>query len=159
LGGNINDFHKSEMNIEENKNNTDKKNNLNTIKNSLKKNLNGLFYHIGKFNKNYYGSKSCLILLNKLIDAEFNPEYKIYINVLKQKKLDEIKIMNLIEFSKINNNRCQEYVFNILYNLVDNFNSIDKKKSFLIEVGGEDKFIEKFMKWIKNKNEGKNYFI
>jgi hypothetical protein len=31
--------------------------------------------------------------------------------------------------------------------------------SFLNEVGGEDKFIEKFMKWIKNKNDGKNYFI
>ena len=162
LGGNINDFHKSEINIEDNKNNnTDKKNNLNnnTIKNCVKKNLNGLFYHIGKFNKNYYGSKSCLILLNKLINAEFNPEYEIYINVLKQKKLDEIKIMNLIEFSKINNYRCQEYVFNILYNLVDNFNSIDKKKTFLNEVGGEEKFIEKFMKWIKNKNDGKNYFI
>ena len=125
----------------------------------MKKNLNGLFFHIGKFNSNYYGSKSCLILLNKLINPEFNPEFELYINVLKQRKIDEIKIMNLIEFSKINNFRCQEYVFNILYYLVDNFNSLDKKKTFLNEIGGEDIFIEKFFLWTKNKNEGNDNFI
>ena len=154
LGGNINDFQKSAI-IKEDNNSTDKKN----IKRCLKKNLNGLFFHIGKFNSNYYGSKSCLILLNKLINPEFNPEFELYINVLKQRKIDEIKIMNLIEFSKINNFRCQEYVFNILYYLVDNFNSLDKKKTFLIELGGEDFFIEKFFLWTKNKNEGNDNFI
>ena len=154
LGGNINDFQKSAI-IKEDNNSTDKKN----IKRCLKKNLNGLFFHIGKFNSNYYGSKSCLILLNKLINPEFNPEFELYINVLKQRKIDEIKIMNLIEFSKINNFRCQEYVFNILYYLVDNFNSLDKKKTFLIELGGEDFFFEKFFLWTKNKNEGNDNFI
>ena len=64
--------------------------------------LKGLFYYIGDFDNNVLLSVSCLNLLVKLLDNEFNPEVDIYLRIFKTRKISDYQSMKLDEIIKYN---------------------------------------------------------
>ena len=62
--------------------------------------LRGLFYYIGDFDNNLLLSISCLDLLVKLLDNEFNPEIEIYLKVFKTRRISDYQSMKLEEIIK-----------------------------------------------------------
>ena len=106
--------------------------------------LNGLLCHIGKFEENYLGARSCLLLLNKIFERDFNPEVDIYIKLFKKIDVKFIKQMNLCRFSSINNCINQKLCFNILNIYVDGY-SEKKQIKILTELNANNSFITKFL--------------
>ena len=64
--------------------------------------LKGLFYYIGDFDNNVLLSFSCLNLLVKLLDNEFNPEVDKYLRIFKTRKISDYQSMKLDEIIKYN---------------------------------------------------------
>ena len=62
--------------------------------------LRGLFYYIGNFDNNILLSISCLDLLVKLLDNEFNPEIEIYLKIFKTRRISDYQTMRLEEIIK-----------------------------------------------------------
>ena len=62
--------------------------------------LRGLFYYIGNFDNNILLSISCLDLLVKLLDNEFNPEIEIYLKIFKTRRISDYQTMKLEEMIK-----------------------------------------------------------
>ena len=125
----------------ENKEVIDEENNNNIKSNSY---LNGLLYNIGKFEENYLGARSCLLLLNKIFERDFNPEVDVYIKLFKKIDLKFIKQMNLCKFSSINNCINQKLCFNILNIYVGGY-SEQKQIKILTELNANNSFITKFL--------------
>ena len=127
--------------IKENKEVIDAENNNNIKFNSY---LNGLLYNIGKFEENYLGARSCLLLLNKIFERDFNPEVDVYIKLFKKIDVKFIKQMNLCKFSSINNCINQILCFNILNIYVGGY-SEQKQIKILTELNANNSFITKFL--------------
>jgi hypothetical protein len=125
----------------ENKEVIDEENNNNIKSNSY---LNGLLYNIGKFEENYLGARSCLLLLNKIFERDFNPEVDVYIKLFKKIDIKFIKQMNLYKFSSINNCINQKLCFNILNIYVGGY-SEQKQIKILTELNANNSFITKFL--------------
>ena len=125
----------------ENKEVIDEENNNNIKSNSY---LNGLLYNIGKFEENYLGARSCLLLLNKIFERDFNPEVDVYIKLFKKIDIKFIKQMNLCKFSSINNCINQKLCFNILNIYVGGY-SEQKQIKILTELNANNSFITKFL--------------
>ena len=64
--------------------------------------LKGLFYYIGDFSNNILLSFSCLELLVKLLNNEFNPDVDIYLRIFKTRKISDYQSMRLEEIMKKN---------------------------------------------------------
>lgn len=111
--------------------------------------LDGLFYYIGNYEKNYLGAKSALNLLNKIFERRFNPEIDRYIVLLKKIDVKYIKIMNLCKFALTNNCLNQKLCYNILKIYVDGLDE-DNITKILTELGADSDFIDKFLE---------NYYI
>ena len=106
--------------------------------------LDGLFYYIGNFEKNYLGAKSALNLLNKIFERRFNPEIDKYIAILKKFDVKYIKLMNLCKFAVTNNCLNQKLCFNILKMFVDGLDEGNIIK-ILKELEADADFIDKFL--------------
>ena len=106
--------------------------------------LDGLFYYIGNFEKNYLGAKSALNLLNKIFERRFNPEIDKYISILKKFDVKYIKLMNLCKFAVTNNCLNQKLCFNILKMFVDGLDEGNIIK-ILKELEADADFIDKFL--------------
>ena len=111
--------------------------------NNSKSNLEGLLYYIGKFEENYYGARSCLILLNKIFERDFNPEIDIYIKLFKKLDIKFIKKMNLCKFSSISNCINQKLCFNLINIYTNGYNEKTQIK-ILNELSVDSNFINKF---------------
>ena len=127
--------------IKENKEVLDDENNNNIKSNSY---LNGLLYNIGKFEENYLGARSCLLLLNKIFERDFNTEVDLYIKLFKKTDVKFIKQMNLCKFASINNCINQKLCFNILNIYVGGY-SEKKQIKILTELNASNSFITKFI--------------
>ena len=117
--------------------------------------LDGLFYYIGDYEKNYLGAKSCLNLLNKIFERRFNPEIDKYINLLKKLDISCIKLMNLCKFSLTNNCLNQKLCFNILKIYVDGLeenNIIQILKKLDADTNLINKFFENYYTDNNNNN-------
>ena len=64
--------------------------------------IKGLFYYIGDYDKNILLSFSCLDLLVKLLDNEFNPEVDLYLRIFKTRRIIDYQSMRLEEIIKNN---------------------------------------------------------
>ena len=106
--------------------------------------LNGLLYYIGKYEENYLGARSCLLLLNKIFERDFNPEVDLYIKLFKKIDVKFIKQMNLCKFASINNYINQKLCFNILNIYVGGY-SEKKQIKILSELNANNSFITKFI--------------
>ena len=106
--------------------------------------LDGLFYYIGNYEKNYLGAKSALNLLNKIFERRFNPEIDKYIVLLKKLDINVIKVMNLCKFALTNNCLNQKLCFNILKIYLDGLDEDNIIKN-LKELEADAIFIEKFL--------------
>ena len=106
---------------------------LNTI-NEEENKINGLFYIIGKSNKNTLLTVGALELLNKLMDTEYNPDADLYINIFKSCKIKHYKMLNLNDIIKLNKsgNRITENSMKLL-KLIFYDKSRDEYKQVLIE--------------------------
>ena len=101
----------NEQNISDKKDNLINLENNNNIINNKDENedsvedyliLNGLFYYIGDFDTNILLSFSCLDLLVKLLDNEFNPEVEKYLKIFKTRKIRDYQTMKLNDIIKYN---------------------------------------------------------
>ena len=111
--------------------------------------LDGLFYYIGNYEKNYLGAKSALNLLNKIFERRFNPEIDKYMALLKKFDIKYIRLMNLCKLSLTNNCLNQKLCFNILKMYVDGLDEGNIIK-ILKELEADTNFIDKFLE---------NYYI
>ncbi len=117
--------------------------------------LDGLFHHIGNYEKNYLGAKSCLNLLNKIFERRFNPEIDKYIELLKKLDVNYIKQMNLCKFALANNCLNQKLCFNIIKIYVDGLeeeNIVKIMKQFDADSSLVDKFLENYYTDDNNNN-------
>ena len=117
--------------------------------------LDGLFYYIGDYEKNYLGAKSCLNLLNKIFERRFNPEIDKYINLLTKLDISCIKLMNLCKFSLTNNCLNQKLCLNILKIYVDGLeenNIIQILKELYADTNLINKFLENYYTDNNNNN-------
>ena len=64
--------------------------------------IDGLFQQIGDYKNNVFSAVGSLDLLEKLLNAEYNPDYEIYINIYKNMKIYEYKYMKLNDIIKNN---------------------------------------------------------
>jgi len=62
--------------------------------------LKGLFYHCGRIKENYFGAESCLNLLYKLLQFDYNPDCEKFVACLRMSRLDNIKKIKLEEHLK-----------------------------------------------------------
>ena len=106
--------------------------------------LDGLFYYIGNYEKNYLGAKSALNLLNKIFERRFNPEIDKYIALLKKLDIKYIKLMNLCKFALTNNCLNQKLCYNILKIYVDGLDE-DTITKILKELDADTNFIDNFL--------------
>ena len=111
--------------------------------NNSNSSLEGLLYYVGKFDINYYGARSCLILLNKLFERDFNPEIDIYIKLFKKLDIKFIKKMNLCKFSSISNCINLKLCFNLINIYTNGYNEKTQIK-ILNELSVDSNFINKF---------------
>ena len=128
-------------------------NNIINIKNDLFSSeeipriIRGIFYHIGNYKLNNYGSKSCMNFLLKLLDNEINPEAELYINIYKSQKMENFSLMNLPEFAQ---QYCNYY--NNCYKLIkiylsNKYNNDDELDKYLYQIGNEN-FVKSYKDWI-----------
>jgi len=59
--------------------------------------LKGLLEHCGRIKENYFGAESCLWLLNKFLQFEFNPDCEKFVGVMKMARIENIRKMRLQE--------------------------------------------------------------
>ena len=114
-------------------------NNKKTIFNDIEKDaddnniLKGLFYYIGDFENNILLSLSCLDLLAKLLDNEFNPEIESYLKIFKTRRIKDYQSMRLEEIIK--NNRvgpkANKNAFKLLSILMEDKNKDLIKKTLI----------------------------
>ena len=90
--------------------------------------LRGLFYYIGNFDNNILLSISCLDLLVKLLDNEFNPEIEIYLKIFKTRRISDYQTMKLEEIIKNHKGgvKATKNALKLLSILMD-----DKNKEFI----------------------------
>ena len=126
--------------------NINNSNNINIIEDEfINKNpeiLEGLFYNIGNFEENYLGARSCLQLLKKLFESQFNPEVDRYINIFKKIDIKFIKKMNLCKFSTLNGCINQKICFEILNIYIGGYDEKQQIK-ILTELNANDSIIDK----------------
>ena len=67
----------------------------------------GLFHYIGEFDNNILLSISCLNILVKLLDNEFNPEVELYLKLFKSRKITDYQLMRLEDIIKYNKGGIQ----------------------------------------------------
>ena len=106
--------------------------------------LEGLFYYIGNFEENYFGARSCLLLLNKFFERNFNPEVDIYINIFQKIDIKFIKKMNLCKLSTINNCINQKLCFDIINLYIKEYDEEEQIK-ILRDLNADDQFINRFL--------------
>ena len=97
----------------------------------------GLFHYIGEFDTNVLLSISCLNLLVKLLDNEFNPEVELYLKLFRMRKSSDFQIMRLEDIIKYNKGGVQST------------NNAIKLLSILVEEKGKD-YIKKYL--VKDEN-------
>ena len=97
----------------------------------------GLFHYIGEFDDNILLSISCLNLLVKLLDNEFNPEVELYLKLFRTRRSNDFQLMKLEEIIKYNKGGVQST------------NNAIKILSILVEEKGKE-YIKKFI--IKDEN-------
>ena len=92
--------------------------------------LKGIFFYIGDFNNNVLLSCSCLELLVKLLDNEFNPDAEQYIGIFKTRRMSDYQNMRLEEIIKSNKGgaKASQNAFKILSILIDGKNKEMIKK-------------------------------
>ena len=92
--------------------------------------LKGLFFYIGDFNNNVLLSCSCLELLTKLLDNEFNPDAELYLKIFKTRRITDYKNMRLEEIIKSNKGgaKASQNAFKILSIIIDEKNKEIIKK-------------------------------
>ena len=122
-------------------NNSEKSSN---IGDKIESSLEGLLYYIGNFEENYLGARSCLILVNKIFEREFNPEIDIYCKLFKKLDIKHIKKMNLTKFSLINNCINQKLCFNLINIYVNGYNE-QKQIKILNDLNADSNLINKFL--------------
>ena len=83
--------------------------------------LKGLFFYIGDFNNNVLLSCSCLELLVKLLDNEFNPDADQYLGIFKTRRMTDYQNMRLEELIRSNKGgaKASQNAFKILSILID----------------------------------------
>jgi len=96
-------------------------------------NLKGLFYYIGDFDNNILLSFSCLELLVKLLDNEFNPEVEQYLSIFKTRRIIDYQSMKLDEIIKNKKGgvKAKKYALKLLSILVKNKNKDMIQKSLI----------------------------
>ena len=109
--------------------------------------IRGIFFHIGNYKLNNYGSKSCMNFLLKLLDTEINPEAELYINIYKNQNIENFSLMNLPELATKNGNN-----FNNCYKLIQiyisqKYNNNEELNKYLYEIGN-DNFVKSYKNWI-----------
>ena len=111
--------------------------------------LNGLFYHIGNYEgENYLLSITCLDLLVKLLDIQYNQQADIYVRVFKERKLADYQKLNLegIIKNKIGGDKTVQNALKLLCILFSDKNK-EQYKQFLLK----DKLvIRQFNTYYKN---------
>lgn len=95
---------------------------------------------------NTLGSESCLDLLGKLLDYEFNPEYERYIYVLREKKFENLKTMNLSQYLHTNSSNIVNTVFKIISAIMGDEDS----KEFLRMIINNESIINKYEAWYEH---------
>ena len=124
--------------------NVNKANNINTIDEKILTSLEGLLFYIGNFQKNYFGARNCLLLVNKIFERDFNPEVDMYIKLFKTIDIKYIKQMNLTKFAIINNCINQKLCFNLINIYVNGYNE-KKQIKILNDLNADSNFINKFL--------------
>ena len=119
--------------------------------------LDGLFFYIGNYEKNYLGAKSTLNLLNKIFERRFNPEIDRYIAFLKKLDIKYIKLMNLCKFALTNNCLNQNLCYNILKIYIDGLDE-DNITKILTELDADSNFIDKFLENYYTDDNNNNAF-
>ena len=97
--------------------------------------LNGLFYHIGNYEgENYLLSITCLDLLVKLLDIQYNQQADIYVRVFKERKLADYQKLNLegIIKNKIGGDKTVQNALKLLCILFSDKNK-EQYKQFLLK--------------------------
>ena len=111
--------------------------------------LNGLFYHIGNYEgENYLLSITCLDLLVKLLDVQYNQQADIYIRVFKERKWTEYQTLNLenIIKNKIGGDKSVQNALKLLCILFSD-KSKEQYKQFLLK---DEQVIKQFNTFYKN---------
>ena len=111
--------------------------------------LKGLFYHIGNYEgENYLLSITCLDLLVKLLDIQYNQQADIYIKVFKERKLADYQSLNLenIIKNKIGGDKTVQNALKLLCILFSD-KSKEDYKPFLLK---DDQVIKQFNTFYKN---------
>ena len=63
-------------------------------------NKEGLVYYAGKIEENPFGSYACLELLYNILNFEVNPDCEYYIHVFKYGEVDDIRLLNFLDYYK-----------------------------------------------------------
>lgn len=106
--------------------------------------LEGLFYYIGNFDVNFYGARSCLLLLNRIFERDFNPEVDIYIKIFQKLDIKYIKKMNLYKLSSKNNCIYRKLCFNLLNLYIGEYNE-EAQIKILTELNADSLLINSFL--------------
>ena len=95
--------------------------------------LKGLFYYIGAFDNNILLSSSCLDLLAKLLDNEFNPEVEYYLKIFKTRRIKDYQSMRLEDIIKnnIGGPKATKNAFKLLSILMEDKNKELIKKTLI----------------------------
>ena len=127
--------------------------NSSNIQNNIQ--LEGLICNIGKFEENYLGARSCLLLLHRFFEKQFNPEVENYIDIFRKIDIKYIKAMNLCEFCYIKNSINQKTCFDILNTYIGGYEE-EKQFKILTELNADNSLIAQFYQFHLKDNINNN---
>ena len=132
-----------------------------TTENNSKNNiqLEGLICNIGKFGDNYLGARSCLLLLHRFFERQFNPEVDNYIDIFRKIDIKFIKAMNLCKFCYIHNCINQKTCFDILNIYIGGYEE-EKQIKILTELNADNSLIDKLFQYhLKDDIMHNSYYL
>lgn len=107
----------------------------------------GLLSHCGNVQRNLIGAEKCIEFIAKLIDCEYNPDFDLFVSVLKSSTLFQILDMKLETHISNNKVKIKNACFTILKCLV----YADKGQHYDVQrFIKEPSIIENFTKWLED---------
>ena len=124
---------------------------LNTEKNVNRNDryMFGLIHHSGTIEENLLGAESCLELLAKLIDCQYNPNSEFFVCLLKSGNASEIFQMNLEKHLKNKKSNVKSACYKIIEVVLEGIESQNGVQlDYLIR---SEELRENYFTWLVNR--------
>ena len=108
--------------------------------------LKGLVNYIGQYERNCYGAVSCLLMVSKLIDCEYNVNYDLFRRILRLGSVSKIDTMHLEKLIAVNDSEVRKACFGLIRCLCEEEGSYSEEFWFT----NDALHYEQYARWLRS---------